>query len=97
MRTGLSTRGLFGFFAGMNVIAFVLVYFLVEETRWVSLEDLEVIYGHPKADFVRYQLTEHLPWFIRKYVFFRRSAEKPPTYDEYIARDKGTELSTTAS
>lgn len=85
MRSGMETRGLLGFFAGMNVVAFVLVYILVEETRWVTLEDLDAIYSHPKAKFVRYQLTMHLPWVIRRYMLFQRGDNnKLVSYDEYI-------------
>ena len=86
MRSGITVRGLLGFFAGMNVIAFVLVYLLVEETRRVSLEDLDAIYGRPKSEFIRYQLRKHLPWVMRRIFLFQRHAPKPERYDEYIAR-----------
>ena len=84
MKSGLTTQGLFGFFAGMNVIALVLVYLLVEETRWVSLEELNAVYERPKREFVRYQLRVHFRWVIRRFILWK-DEPKPATYDEHIA------------
>lgn len=91
MNSGMETRGLLGFFAGMNIIAFVLVYLLVEETRWVTLEGLDIIYGNPKSGFVRYQLTVHLPWAIRRYILFRSGdGNRLESYEDYLGRTKET-------
>ncbi|MBE3046349.1 MFS transporter [Candidatus Bathyarchaeota archaeon] len=72
--------GALGLFAGFNVVAFVLVYLFVEETKQRSLEDLEQIYNVPKRRFVRFQATVHLPWFLKRW--FLCSDEKKPDFYE---------------
>jgi hypothetical protein len=85
MRTDFTTPGTLGFFSAMNVVAFALVFLIVEETKRLSLEELDLVYNRPKQDFVRYQLREMVPYVTRRYVLFQRGAEKPPPYDQYIA------------
>lgn len=57
-----------GAFAGFNLVAFVLVFLYVEETRLVSLEDLDFVYAVPKSVFWRFQAFTYLPWLLREYV-----------------------------
>jgi hypothetical protein len=85
MRSGMGTRGVLGFFAGMNAVAFMLVFLLVEETRWVSLETLDRVFEHPKREFAHYQLTKQVPYLARKYLLFDWTVEKPDDYDQYLA------------
>ena len=73
--------GALGLFAGFNVIAFVLVYLLVEETKQRSLEDLEQIYNVSKRTFVQYVATVHLPWVLRRWVMCS-DEEKPELWDD---------------
>ncbi|CAI4210954.1 unnamed protein product [Parascedosporium putredinis] len=73
--------GALGLFAGLNVVAFILVYLLVEETKQRDLEDLEQIYAVPKREFARFQATVHLPWFLRR-VFLCSQEPKPDLYDD---------------
>lgn len=84
MRTGITTRGMLGFFSGMNIFAFVLVYLLVEETRWVNLEALDMVYDHPKKDFIKYQLSVRLPYFVKKYLLFQGGESTPRKYHEEV-------------
>ncbi|KAH6655063.1 hypothetical protein BKA67DRAFT_225346 [Truncatella angustata] len=65
--SGLSSPGTLGLFSCFNLVAWVLVFLFVEETRRISLEDLDFIYSVPKSKFWRYQLYEYLPWILRKY------------------------------
>lgn len=80
---GLGSSGSLGLFAGLNVLAFVLVYLFVEETKRRSLEDLDLIFAVKKRDFVRYQVTRYLPWFIHHYILGRH-VEKPSLYVDLI-------------
>ncbi|KAJ4392289.1 hypothetical protein N0V93_005914 [Gnomoniopsis smithogilvyi] len=43
-------------FSGLNLVAFVLVFFLVEETKGFELEELNAIFAVPKRTFIRHQL-----------------------------------------
>ncbi|KAI1141718.1 MFS general substrate transporter [Hypoxylon sp. FL0543] len=79
----LHDGGSLGLFAGLNFVAFVLVFLLVEETKRRSLEDLDLIFAVQKRDFVRHQVTRYLPWFFRHYVLGRRK-EKPSLYVDLI-------------
>ena len=73
--------GALGLFAGFNVVAFILVYLFVEETKQRSLEDLEQIYNVSKRKFARFQATVHLPWFLRRW-FLCSDEAKPDFYDD---------------
>lgn len=84
MNAGLTTPGLVGFFSGANIVAFVLVFFIVEETRQLSLEDLEEVYAQPKKKLAEYQMNLQLPYLVRRYVMFRKDTERPPSYDEWL-------------
>ncbi|KAI1099970.1 hypothetical protein F4804DRAFT_349004 [Jackrogersella minutella] len=89
--SGLKDGGSLGLFAGLNFLAFVLVFLFVEETKRRSLEDLDLIFAVRKRDFVRHQLTRYLPWFFRHHVL-RRPMEKPSLYVDLIwntPRDHG--------
>lgn len=70
--------GLLGIFAGLNVVAFVLVFFLVRETSgatlgagsltFMSLEELNYVFGVSSKKHAIYQMKEVLPWIWRYYV-----------------------------
>ena len=72
--------GLLGIFAALNILAFVLVFFFVRETAgaalggtpgsmtFMSLEELNYIFGVSTVKHVRYQLTTAVPWAWRYYV-----------------------------
>ncbi|KAI1263286.1 hypothetical protein F5Y18DRAFT_438340 [Xylariaceae sp. FL1019] len=80
---GLKDGGTLGLFAGLNFVAFVLVFLLVEETKRRSLEDLDSIFAVKKWKFTRYQVTEYIPWFFRCY-FLRRAIPRPELYVDLI-------------
>lgn len=81
--SSFTTSGAIGFFSGLNVVAFVLVYLLVEETQRLSLEDLDTIFERPKLEHMAYQLRTYLPYFIKRYIFWR-NVEHPATYYQTI-------------
>lgn len=37
----------------------------MEETRRISLEDLDFIYAVPKSKFLKFQLKEYAPWVLK--------------------------------
>ena len=41
----LQTIGAFGLYAGFNVVAFVMIFFLVPETKQRTLEELDYIFA----------------------------------------------------
>ncbi|KAH6867592.1 hypothetical protein B0T10DRAFT_524292 [Thelonectria olida] len=66
----IKVSGTLGLFAGLNMVAMVLIFLLVEETGGVRLEALGLVFREKKRDFMRFQVCEFLPWlgklFIRK-------------------------------
>ncbi|CAK7213467.1 hypothetical protein SBRCBS47491_001809 [Sporothrix bragantina] len=70
----------FGFYAGLNVIAFLVIFVLIPETKQRTLEELDYIFGVPTRRHAAYQLRVYLPWFIKRYVFFQRDAKLEPLY-----------------
>lgn len=71
--------GALGFFAGLNVMAFVMIFLWVPETKQRTLEELDYIFGVPTRRHMQYQVTEVLPYVWRRY-FLRKDAELRPLY-----------------
>ncbi|KAK3724857.1 hypothetical protein LTR37_000905 [Vermiconidia calcicola] len=76
----LGHAGLLGLFAGLNIVTFILVFFFVRETAgitlggtpgsmtFMSLEELNYIFGVSTVKHVKYQLTTVVPWVWSYYV-----------------------------
>ncbi|KAI0015312.1 hypothetical protein F4780DRAFT_90202 [Xylariomycetidae sp. FL0641] len=75
--------GLLGLFSGLNLVALILVFLLVEETKRRSLEDLDSVFNVRKSKFTRYQVMEYLPWFLKHYLL-GSNEEKPSLYLDLI-------------
>jgi hypothetical protein len=75
-----TATGAFAFYAGLNMFAFVLIFFLVPETMQRTLEELDFIFGVPTRRHVAYQLRVWLPWWVKRYVFWRKNAKLEPLY-----------------
>lgn len=80
---GLGDGGSLGLFAALNVVAFVLVYLFVEETAGRSLEDLDLVFAVSKRRFIKFQLSEYLPWFLKRYTGGSKYP-KPELYQDNI-------------
>ncbi|KAK4223956.1 hypothetical protein QBC38DRAFT_502679 [Podospora fimiseda] len=76
----LGVVGAFGLYAGFNVCAFIMIFFWVPETKQRTLEELDWIFAVPTKKFVRYQLTEALPWWFKRWVLWQRGAKLRPLY-----------------
>ncbi|KAH8804213.1 sugar transporter [Flagelloscypha sp. PMI_526] len=74
--------GAFCFYAGLNIIAFIMIFFLVPETKQRTLEELDYVFAVPLRTHANYQLTKFLPYFIKRYVFFGgKKVPLEPLYD----------------
>ncbi|KAJ4423325.1 hypothetical protein N0V82_002053 [Gnomoniopsis sp. IMI 355080] len=74
------TVGAFGVYAGFNAVAFVMIFFWVPETKQKTLEELDYVFAVPTIQFARYQLTEALPYWCKRYILFQRDATLRPLY-----------------
>ncbi|KAK1229185.1 hypothetical protein PQX77_007757 [Marasmius sp. AFHP31] len=73
--------GAFGFYAGLNVCAFVMIFFLIPETKQRTLEELDYIFAVPTSRFASYQVKTFLPYWFRRWVLFKKDAKLEPLYN----------------
>ncbi|EJD03080.1 uncharacterized protein FOMMEDRAFT_123257 [Fomitiporia mediterranea MF3/22] len=76
----MTPTGAFGFYAGLNVLAFIMIFFWVPETKQRTLEELDYVFAVPTHKHASYQLTEWLPWFFKRYILRIKSARLEPLY-----------------
>ena len=81
MLQAMSVVGVFGFYAGLNVVAFVLIFLFVPETKQRTLEELDYVFAVPTRKFIQYQFTKTLPHWIQRYVFFNKNHKLEPLYN----------------
>lgn len=86
--------GAFGFYAGLNVIALVMIFLWVPETKQRTLEELDYVFAVPTRTHMHYQVTKALPWWFKRYVLFRKGASLEPLYkfDGPLYEDMHTEV-----
>ncbi|KAK3951295.1 hypothetical protein QBC32DRAFT_215339 [Pseudoneurospora amorphoporcata] len=77
----LGTVGAFGLYAGFNLVAFIAIFLFVPETKQKTLEELDYVFAVKTSQFMKYQCTKALPWFIKRWVFWRRNAQLEPLYE----------------
>ncbi|KAJ5360645.1 hypothetical protein N7517_009836 [Penicillium concentricum] len=80
MLRAFTPQGAFGFYAGLNLVAFALIFFFMPETMQRSLEELDYVFGVPTRTHAKYHLTQVLPWWIKRYVLMRKDAVCPELY-----------------
>ncbi|KAK8046556.1 hypothetical protein PG996_014620 [Apiospora saccharicola] len=88
----LQDRGVLGLFSGLNLLAFALVFLLVEETKRRSLEDLDLVFAVRKSKFMKHQLTRYLPWWFHYYIRRKKTAEQPSLYLDLVWGPKEASL-----
>jgi len=89
--------GAFGFYAGLNIIAFVMIFLFMPETKQRTLEELDHIFDVPTSTFAKYQTTKALPYFFNRYVFQKKSATLEPLYQKSAAVEKADIVARTGS
>merc|ERR1712230_339404 len=79
--------GAFGFYAGLNVVALLMIFLFVPETKQRTLEELDYIFAVPSRKFIAYQTRKAAPWWFKRWVLFQKGAKLEPLYhlDEVIA------------
>ncbi|KAG8349831.1 hypothetical protein FVEN_g11982 [Fusarium venenatum] len=76
----LHAIGAFAMYAGFNIVALVMIFLFLPETKQRTLEELDYIFAVPTRVFVRYQVTKVLPWWIKRWILFQREARLDPLY-----------------
>ncbi|EMC92365.1 hypothetical protein BAUCODRAFT_151769 [Baudoinia panamericana UAMH 10762] len=80
MLIAFTPTGVFGFYAGLNIIAFFLIFFFMPETKQRTLEELDYVFGVPMKTHAHFQGTKMFPWWFRRWVLFRRGGPMPQLY-----------------
>ncbi|KAI0583419.1 Sugar-tr multi-domain protein [Pyrenophora tritici-repentis] len=73
-------QGVFGFYAGLNVIALAMIFLWLPETKQRTLEELDYVFGVPTRTHMNYQLKKNLPWWFKTYILRREGLAKPQLY-----------------
>jgi hypothetical protein len=77
MVDAMTQVGAFGFYAGLNLIAWFMIFCFVRETKQLTLEEIDQVFQVPTKKFIGHELTVWLPWFIKAKIL-RRDIQKPP-------------------
>jgi sugar porter (SP) family MFS transporter len=82
----MKPTGVFGFYAGLNLVAWFLIFLFLPETKQKTLEELDYVFAVPDRTMAKYHLGTVLPWAIRRYGFLRKDAVCPPLYKDSHAQ-----------
>ncbi|PMD51095.1 uncharacterized protein K444DRAFT_636458 [Hyaloscypha bicolor E] len=66
-------RGSLSLFAALNLVAFVMCFLFVPETKGRSLEELRSIFDIPTREHMKYRRTYVAPWLWRKFPHFAKA------------------------
>ncbi|KAF1364051.1 hypothetical protein EJ07DRAFT_162566 [Lizonia empirigonia] len=80
MLYALTPVGAICFYAGLNMIAFCMIFLWLPETKQRTLEELDYIFGVPTRKFIAYNFRVALPWWWKRWVLFDKSAKLAPLY-----------------
>ncbi|KAJ5758795.1 hypothetical protein N7520_005951 [Penicillium odoratum] len=88
MLYAMGPTGAFGFYAGLNVTALVMIFLWVPETKQRTLEELDYIFAVPTRVHMRYQVFKVLPWWFRRHIL-RQDVKLEPLYHfDHIATNE---------
>jgi hypothetical protein len=80
MLIAMTPTGAFGFYAGLNVCAFCMIFLFVPETKQRTPEELDYIFAVPTRTFMNHQLFSVLPWWFRRYILHKKCEVCPSLY-----------------
>ncbi|KAF2152420.1 hypothetical protein K461DRAFT_256293 [Myriangium duriaei CBS 260.36] len=84
----LGPTGAFGFYAGLNVTAFVMIFFLMPETKQRTLEELDYVFAVPTATHAKYQANTFAPYWVKRYILQQKNTTLKPLYQfDQVAED----------
>lgn len=71
--------GGFYFYAAWNLVGWVFAYFMLPETKGLTLEELDAVFSVTNRAHAGY-FTKKLPWYLNKYILRRDVEPFPPLY-----------------
>lgn len=90
MLQAFGPQGSFGFYAGLNIIALVAIFLFLPETKERTLEELDYVFAVSTRQHAKYQATEVLPWWMKRWILFRKGATCPKLYHDIPSVEPGS-------
>ncbi|OWP05004.1 sugar transporter [Marssonina coronariae] len=81
MNTVMTPTGAFGFYAGLNLIAWGLIFAFVRETKQLTLEEIDQVFSVPTSTFLNYETKVWLPYFVKRHLLRRKIAKPAPVVE----------------
>ncbi|ORY01044.1 and other transporter-domain-containing protein [Clohesyomyces aquaticus] len=75
-------QGAFGWYAAWNFFGWVYAYFLLPETKNLTLEELDTVFSVGNREHASY-FQKKLPWYFNKYIFRRDVEPMDPLFQFY--------------
>lgn len=79
LRAAFNPVGAFCWYACWNVFGFFYAYFLLPETKALTLEELDTVFNVGNRDFSQYYI-EKLPWYFNKHILRKDVVPMAPLY-----------------
>ncbi len=76
----MKPQGAFGFYAGLNLVAFVMIFLWLPETKQRTLEELDYVFAVPTRTHQHYQLHQVAPYLFKTTVLRRKGLTSPTLY-----------------
>ena len=73
-------QGAFAWYACWNLFGWVFAYFFLPETKDLTLEELDSVFGFKSRSHAAYY-AEKLPWYLKRYVLRKDVEPFPPLYE----------------
>lgn len=86
LRDAFTPTGAFCWYAGWNFFGFFYAYFLLPETKALTLEELDVVFDVGNREFSAYY-RKKLPWYMQKHILRRDVEPMEPLFELH---EKGT-------
>jgi sugar porter (SP) family MFS transporter len=82
----MTPTGAFGFYAGLNLIAWFMIFCFVRETKQLTLEELDQVFSVPTSQFISYELKVTIPYVFKRHIL-RQNIPKPAPLMEKSAHN----------
>lgn len=73
----MTSTGAFGFYAGLNLIAWFMIFCFVRETKQLTLEEIDDVFSVPTSKYISYELKVRVPWYLRTRLLRQKIPEPP--------------------
>jgi hypothetical protein len=82
MQTVMTPTGAFGFYAGLNLIAWGMIFCFVRETKQLTLEELDQVFSVPTKTYLDYETKVWLPYFFKRHIFRQKITKPAPIIEK---------------